>query len=219
MKLLTLPVHLQHHVGIVYHPTLVVVPSNMVVGYCYGAMWYLSSLLHCCCMVDLLQKKWQKWSTTGKLVWSHCARWVTLGDFVYIVPRPTSQLCTNVNWSPWQTCTVKKSSTVAARSNVFGVYISPKYCMTLLVLCNSLQESTCPPLGPVVQITDDEAIRERFQSTTELREWKEQRIPLLKLPSIYLKLSKSRLTGWSTWRGWGGVGVLRENCDFAHFLF
>ena len=77
--------------------------------------------------------------------------------------------------------------------------------MTLLMLCNSLQESTCTPLGPVVQITDDEAIRERFQSTTEFREWKEQTIPLLKLPSIYLKLSKSRLTGWSTWRGgWCG---------------
>ena len=50
---------------------------------------------------------------------------------------------------------------------------------------------------PVVQIADDEAIRERFQSTPEFREeWKEQRLQLLKLPSIYLKLSKSRLTGW-----------------------
>ena len=52
---------------------------------------------------------------------------------------------------------------------------------------------------PAVQIADDEAIRERFQSTPEFREreeWKEQRLQLLKLPSIYLKLSKSRLTGW-----------------------
>ena len=51
-----------------------------------------------------------------------------------------------------------------------------------------------------VQTVDDEAIKEHYQETkglenTDAEEWREQAVTLSQLPSIYLKLSKSRLTG------------------------
>lgn len=110
-----LPVHLQLHAGVVWHPTVVTVSSNMVVRYWYGAMCYLSNLLHCCCMVDLLQKKWQKWSTAGKLVLNgqslsqivcrprystqspgaHCVEIVSQGMLENLELQETGSLC---NW-------------------------------------------------------------------------------------------------------------------------
>ena len=58
------------------------------------------------------------------------------------------------------------------------------------------QDDMYPTAKPVVvPVDDDEAIRERFTSTEQLEKWRQLKLSLVQLPSIYLKLSKSRLTG------------------------
>ncbi|KAL5473233.1 hypothetical protein EMCRGX_G027690 [Ephydatia muelleri] len=52
-----------------------------------------------------------------------------------------------------------------------------------------------PPRETIVTIEDEDAIKERYQTQLQVEDWREQKISLMQLPGIYMKLSKSNLTG------------------------